>query len=67
MATTLSIRMDDDLKADAEEFFSDIGMNLTTAITCFFKKCIDVSEIPFKLGCKLKPVKNGYRTDSHDF
>ena len=30
MTTTLSIRMDEDLKADAEEFFSDIGMNLTT-------------------------------------
>ena len=50
MTSTLSIRIDEDLKADAEEFFSDIGMNLTTAITCFFKKCIDVGEIPFKLG-----------------
>ena len=52
MTTTLSIRMDEDLKADAEEFFSDIGMNMTTAITCFFKKCLDVGEIPFKLGRK---------------
>ena len=52
MTTTLSIRMDEDLKADAEEFFSDIGMNLTTAITCFFKKCLDAGEIPFKLGRK---------------
>jgi len=49
MTTTLSIRMDEDLKAEAEEFFSDIGMNLTTAITCFFKKCIDAGEIPFTL------------------
>lgn len=55
MTTTLSIRMDEDLKADAEDFFSDIGMNLTTAITCFFKKCIDVGEIPFKLGHKKTP------------
>ena len=55
MTTTLSIRMDEDLKADAEEFFSDIGMNLTTALTCFFKKCIDVGEIPFKLGRKKTP------------
>ncbi len=57
MTTTLSIRIDEDLKADAEEFFSDIGMNLTTAITCFFKKCIDVGEIPFKLG-RRKHVPN---------
>lgn len=50
MTTTLSIRIDEDLKAEAEEFFSDIGMNLTTAINCFFKKCLAVGEIPFKLG-----------------
>ena len=54
MTTTLTIRMDDGLKADAEEFFDEIGMNLTTAITCFFKKCLDVGEIPFKLGHRNK-------------
>ena len=50
MATTLTIRMDDALKAEAEEFFDEIGMNMTTAVTCFFKKCLAVGEIPFKLG-----------------
>ena len=50
MATTLTIRMDEDLKAEAEEFFDEIGMNMTTAVTCFFKKCLAVGEIPFKLG-----------------
>ena len=55
MATTsLSIRIDEDLKAQADEFFSDIGMNMTTAITCFFKKCLDAGEIPFKLGRRKK-------------
>ena len=49
MTTTLTIRMDDTLKADAEDFFDDIGMNLTTAITCFFKKCLATGEIPFTL------------------
>ena len=55
MTTSLTIRMDDALKADAEEFFDEIGMNMTTAITCFFKKCLDVGEIPFKLGRKKTP------------
>ena len=50
MATTLTIRMDENLKAEAEEFFDEIGMNMTTAVTCFFKKCLDAGEIPFKLG-----------------
>ncbi len=50
MAATLTIRIDEALKADAEEFFDEIGMNMTTAVTCFFKKCLAVGEIPFKLG-----------------
>jgi len=54
MTSTLSIRMDSDLKADAEEFFDDIGMNMTTAITCFFKKCLATGEIPFKFSRKSK-------------
>ena len=49
MTTTLTIRMDEALKAEAEEFFDDIGMNMTTAITCFFKKCLAGGEIPFTL------------------
>ena len=49
MTTSLTIRMDNTLKSDAEDFFEDIGMNLTTAITCFFKKCLADGEIPFKL------------------
>ncbi len=52
MTTSLTIRMDETLKSEAEEFFSDIGMNLTTAITCYFKKCLATGEIPFKLGRK---------------
>ena len=54
MTTSLTIRMDDTLKADAEEFFDEIGMNMTTAITCFFKKCLAVGEIPFKLSRQSK-------------
>lgn len=54
MTTSLTIRMDDALKADAEEFFDEIGMNMTTAITCFFKKCLAVGEIPFKLSRQSK-------------
>ncbi len=49
MTTTLTIRIDDELKAEAEDFFEDIGLNMTTAVTCFFKKCLSTGEIPFKL------------------
>jgi DNA-damage-inducible protein J len=57
MTTSLTIRMDNGLKADAEEFFDDIGMTLTTAITCFFKKCLADGEIPFKLTRQRKAAR----------
>ena len=31
----VSIRMDDNLKKQAEDLFNDLGMNLTTAFTIF--------------------------------
>lgn len=57
MTTSLTIRLDEQLKADAEELFEDIGLNLTTAITCFFKKAVDMNAIPFTLGRKTKHQK----------
>lgn len=54
MTTSLTIRMDDTLKAEAEDFFDDIGMNMTTAITCFFKKCLATGKIPFTLSRETK-------------
>ena len=52
MTTTLTVRMDDELKFAAEEFFESLGLNLTTAVTSFFKKCLDAGEIPFKFSNK---------------
>ena len=50
MTTTLNMRIDADFKAEMEEFFEDIGLNMTTAIMCFLKKTHEMQEIPFKLG-----------------
>ena len=36
--------------AEAEAFFDEIGMNMTTGIICFLKKSLAAGEIPFKLG-----------------
>jgi DNA-damage-inducible protein J len=49
MTTTFTMRIDDALKADAEELFDDIGLNFTSAITTFLKKCVAVGGIPFQL------------------
>lgn len=54
MTTTLNMRIDADFKAEMEEFFEDIGLNMTTAIMCFLKKTHEMQEIPFKLGREIK-------------
>ena len=45
----VSIRMDDNLKKQAEDLFNDLGMNLTTAFTIFVKQAIREQGIPFEV------------------
>ena len=50
MATTnINIRVDSDLKAQAEELFSDLGMNMSTAIIMFLKSAVSHDGIPFEV------------------
>ena len=64
MTTTFTMRIDGDLKANAEELFDDIGLNLTTAITSFLKKCVAVGGIPFQL---VKPKKTPHEVTLEAF
>ena len=51
MATTnVSIRMHEDLKKQAEELFSDLGLNFTTAVTTFVRQSVREQRIPFSIG-----------------
>lgn len=45
--TNISIRMDSDLKAQADELFNDLGMNLTTAFNIFVRQSLREGGIPF--------------------
>lgn len=48
MATTnIAMRIDEDLKAQAEELFADLGLNMTSAITVFVKQAVREQRIPF--------------------
>ena len=41
MATTnVTMRMDEELKAQAEELFADLGLNMTSAFTVFVKQAV---------------------------
>ena len=48
-STNISIRMDSDLKAQAEELFSELGMNLTTAFNIFVRQSLREGRIPFEI------------------
>ena len=47
--TNISIRMDADLKAQADELFNDLGMNLTTAFNIFVRQSLREGGIPFEI------------------
>jgi len=50
MATTsLNIRIDEDLKRNAERLFSDLGLNMSSAITVFLRSSVDYNGIPFEI------------------
>ena len=47
--TNLSIRIDKELKRQADQLFADIGMNITTAFTIFIKQALREGGIPFNI------------------
>jgi len=55
--TNLSIRIDRNLKEEADQVFTALGMNLTTAITVFVRQAVRQKKIPFEIA--LYPDDNG--------
>ena len=49
----ITIRVDEDLKKQAEDLFSDLGMNFTTAFNIFLKQSVREQQIPFKINKKI--------------
>ena len=40
-------RVDEELQQKAEQYFSEMGLNPTVAITMFFKRVVDEKKMPF--------------------
>jgi len=47
--TNISIRMDANLKKDAEDLFADLGLNMTSALTMFLRQAVRTQGIPFEV------------------
>ncbi|MCL1799728.1 MAG: type II toxin-antitoxin system RelB/DinJ family antitoxin [Eggerthellaceae bacterium] len=48
-STNVSIRMDVQLKKQAEELFADLGLNMTAAMTIFLRQAVRSQGIPFEV------------------
>ena len=48
-STNLNIRIDKELKQQAERFFGELGMNFTTAINIFVRQSLRQGRIPFEI------------------
>ena len=47
--TNLTIRIDEDIKRDAEIVFERIGLTMSAAINVFFRQAVRTQAIPFEL------------------
>ena len=45
----INVRVDDDIKRNAERTFDDIGLSMSTAINIFLKTVVRENRIPFEL------------------
>lgn len=45
----ISLRVDDEVKRNAERTLNDIGLNMSTAINIFLKTVVRENRIPFEL------------------
>ena len=47
--TNINVRVDTTLKQEAEALFSDLGLNMSTAVTMFLRSAVRHNGIPFEL------------------
>ena len=54
----INIRIDDELKARADNIFEELGLNMTTAFTMFVRQTIRQGGIPFEITTRVDPFYN---------
>lgn len=54
---SMSIRIDKDLKRQADTLFKKLGLNMSTAITMFLRQCEREQGLPFKATLEVPNTK----------
>ncbi|WP_443743246.1 type II toxin-antitoxin system RelB/DinJ family antitoxin [Sutterella sp.] len=47
-SVNVTVRMDSDIKAQVEELYTSLGMNMSTAINMFVRQCLRERQLPFQ-------------------
>ena len=55
MTTNLTIRIDKELKEQAELFFGELGLNMSSAFNIFVRQSLRQGKIPFELSIVADP------------
>jgi len=55
--TNISIRIDEEIKRDAETLFAKLGLTLSSATNVFFRQAVRKQSMPFKLKAENHEVK----------
>ena len=75
MAATVNVRVDEETKRAVEALFSNLGMNISTAVNMFFKQALMEEALPFHpkvkrghipLKERLKNDAGGYKAEEWD-
>ena len=54
-STNLSIRIDKELKEQAEFFFNELGLNMSSAFNIFVRQSLRQGKIPFEISLAADP------------
>ena len=55
---SINVRIDENLKKEAESIFEAIGVSTSTAINMFFKQVVRTKKIPFELSSEEIDIPN---------
>ena len=62
---TVTARVDENVKKEAETLFKKMGINMSTAMNLFLKKCILEQGIPFELKIRNEEIEENIQENEN--
>ena len=73
MSSTITVRVEDNVKKEASDIFKEVGLDMSTAINVFLKQVIRSNGIPFPVSAEipnkttLKAIKEADMCETDSF